>query len=160
MEISDDTVEAFRGFVDEHSDEVLALVNFARRRLGETFGEDVPAATEEQILAEIEAVLQDDDLALNVAALYRIGVDLEVRNDYAGFIVDELIGRRLASQIAGDDPRGTLAEATFHYVDVHTGEVIDEDALTAGADDVLAGIAAGVQCRLPGWEWHDEDPFS
>jgi hypothetical protein len=156
MEISRDTIDEFHAFADDHIDELTALVNFARRSLGETFDEDVPDATPEQVRAELDAALADDDLALNVAALYKVGLGLDVRNDYAGFVVDEMIGRRLANCIAGDDPRQTLAEATFHYVDVHTAEVIDEAAEGAGFDDVLAGIAAGVQCRLPGWDWHDD----
>ncbi|MFW5984243.1 MAG: hypothetical protein ACOCRA_03510, partial [Halobacteria archaeon] len=76
------------------------------------------------------------------------------RNDYAGFVVDEIVGRNLAAVVAGNDLDRTLAEATFHYVDVHTDEVLEET--TAGEDDVLAGLAAGVQVRLPGWDWQEE----
>jgi len=111
------------------------------------------------VRAEFDAFLDDKDAALNVAALYRVGVELEVRNDYAGFVVDELVGRKIAATVAENDPEQTLAEATFHYIDVHTDKVLDEEARTAGEDDVLAGLAAGVQTRLPGWDWQ-EDGFS
>lgn len=154
MRVSRDTVREFREFFDRNASEITELINRARDRLGEVFGEDVDSVTEEEVCQEFSAVLEDDDLALNLAALYKIGVELEVRNDYAGFVVDELIGRRIAGSIAGSDPEQTLAEATFHYIDVHTGEVLEEGA--AGYDDVVAGVAAGLQTRLPGWRWQEE----
>ncbi|TKX76698.1 hypothetical protein EXE53_30470, partial [Halorubrum sp. SD626R] len=67
-----------------------------------------------------------------------------------------------------------LAQATFHFVDVH----VDGDAPersdgaegeqesagrvpgSAGADDLDAALAAGFQTRLPGWNWRErESPF-
>lgn len=154
MKVSRDTVDEFRGFFDDNAEEITELINLARNRLGDVFGEDVDVVTEDDVRREFSETLQDDDLALNLAALYKIGVELEVRNDYAGFVVDELIGRRIAGSIAGSDPQQTLAEATFHYIDVHTGEVLEEGV--AGYDDVVAGVAAGIQTRLPGWNWQKE----
>lgn len=154
MKVSRDTVEEFRVFFDDNADDITELINHARDRLGEVFGEDVDGVTEDDVRREFSETLQDIDLALNLAALYKIGVELEVRNDYAGFVVDELIGRRIAGSIAESDPERTLAEATFHYIDVHTGEVLEEG--TAGYDDVVAGVAAGIQTRLPGWRWQEE----
>lgn len=154
MNIGNDTVEEFREFFSENLSEVTELINSSRRDLGEVFGEDVDTVTEEMVREEFRAVLMEEDAALNVAALYKLGVELEVRNDYAGFIVDEIIGRQLAASIAGGDPERTLAEATFHYIDIHTHEVLEGGS--AGYDDVVAGIAAGLQCRLPGWRWQKE----
>jgi hypothetical protein len=154
MRVSRDTVEELDGYVDDNLDSVVALVNNARDRLGEAFDEDVPRVSSDEVRAEFDDFLADGDAALNAAALYRLGVGLEVRNDYAGFVVDEIVGRNLAAVVAGNDPDRTLAEATFHYIDVHTDEVLDET--TAGEDDVLAGLAAGVQTRLPGWDWQEE----
>jgi hypothetical protein len=156
MRISPDTVEELDAYVDENLDEITALVNDARDRLGEAFGEDVDEVTRDDVRKEFDAFLEDGDAALNVAALYRVGVELEVRNDYAGFVVDEMIGRRIAGTVAETDPERTLAEATFHYMDVYTNEVLDEEEKTAGEDDVLAGLAAGVQTRLPGWDWQED----
>ena len=156
MRISPETIEELDAYVDDNLDEVVALVNDARDRLGDGFGEDVDSVTREEVRAEFDAFLNDNDAALNVAALYRVGVELEVRNDYAGFVVDELVGRKIAATVAETDPERTLAEATFHYIDVHTNEVLDEEERTAGEDDVLAGLAAGVQTRLPGWDWQEE----
>ena len=155
MRISDETVEELDDYVDDNLDDIVALVNDARERLGEAFGEDVDEVTREEVRAEFDAFLEDEDAVLNVSALYRVGVELEVRNDYAGFVVDEMIGRRIASTIAENEPEQTLAEATFHYIDVHTHEILDGDR-TAGEDDVLAGLAAGVQTRLPGWDWQED----
>jgi len=155
MRISPETVDELRDFFDENHDEITQLINDARDRLGDAFDEDVDTVTRSQVREAFEEATEDDDTALNLAALYRVGVELEVRNDYAGFVVDEVIGRKIASVVAGNDPESTLAEATFHYIDVHTEDVLDET--TAGEDDVLAGIAAGVQTRLPGWDWQESD---
>ena len=154
MRVSRDTVEELDDYIDENLDDVVALVNDARDRLGDAFGEDVESVSADEVRAEFDEFLDKGDAALNAAALYRVGVGLEVRNDYAGFVVDEIVGRNLAAVVAGNDPDRTLAEATFHYVDVHTDEVLEET--TAGEDDVLAGLAAGVQTRLPGWDWQEE----
>ncbi|MFB6284532.1 MAG: hypothetical protein ABEK59_11500 [Halobacteria archaeon] len=154
MKISLDTVEELREFFSDNLEEVTELINFSRDKLGEVFGEEVDLVEPSEVEEEFERLLEDEDLALNLAALYKLGVGIEVSNDYAGFVVDELIGRQIASQIAGADPEGTLAEATFHYIDVHTGEVLD-DSRNAGYDDVMAGLAAGFQSRLPGWSWQE-----
>jgi hypothetical protein len=154
MRVSRDTVEELDDYIDENLDDIVALVNDARDRLGDAFGEDVESVSADEVRAEFDEFLDKGDAALNAAALYRVGVGLEVRNDYAGFVVDEIVGRNLAAIVAGNDPDRTLAEATFHYVDVHTDEVLEET--TAGEDDVLAGLAAGVQTRLPGWDWQEE----
>lgn len=154
-EISRETVDELRSFLDDELDVLTDLVNFGRRRLGDAFDEDVDSVSEEDVRLEFDEVLADEDRALNLAALYRIGVDLEVDNDYAGFVVDELVGRRIAASVAENEPGETLAEATFHYLDVYTDEVVDEDERSAGYDDVVAGLAAGVQTRLPGWDWQE-----
>lgn len=155
-EISRDTVDELRAFLEDEIEILTELVNFGRRRLGDAFDEDVDEVSRDDVMAELDEVLSDGDRALNLAALYRVGVDLEVENDYAGFVVDELIGRRIAASVADNDPGETLAEATFHYLDVYADEVVDEDERSAGYDDVVAGLAAGVQTRLPGWDWQEE----
>ncbi|MFW5929035.1 MAG: hypothetical protein ACOCT0_01255 [Halobacteriota archaeon] len=156
MKISSETVDELDSYVDERLEEITALVNDARRRLGEAFDEDVTVVSKQDVRDEMDDVLADGDRALNLAALYRVGVELEVREDYAGFVVDELIGRRIAATLVDSEPETTLAEATFHYVDVYTDDVLGD--VTAGEDDVLAGLAAGVQVRLPGWDWQDDSP--
>ncbi len=155
-EISRETVEELEAFLEDELPVLTDLVNFSRDRLGEAFDEDIDSVSEEDVERELQMVLADDDRALNLAALYRLGVDLDVENDYAGFVVDELIGRRIAASVADADPEVTLAEATFHYLDVYTDEVVEEEDRSAGYDDVVAGFAAGVQTRLPGWNWQEE----
>ncbi|MDY6780744.1 MAG: hypothetical protein SV760_09455 [Halobacteria archaeon] len=162
-------MEEFEGFFDEHLDDVTRLINFSRDSLGDVFDEEVDPVSENEVRDEFRKVTKDDDLMLNLAAFYKLGVELELRtdgdgsrlddvaDDYAGFIVDEVIGRRIASRLAGDDPDETLAEATFHYIDIHTREILDdEEDRGVGYDDVLAGLAAGLQVRLPGWDWKEE----
>lgn len=138
---------------------VVTLVNETRDRLGEAFGVEVGHVTPEQYRAEVDAVFADGDTAVNVAALCGLLRDLDVEGDYPGFVVDELLGRELASTIAATKGRAysLLAEATFHYADIHTH---GEDGENAGVDDLTAALAAGFQTRLPGWAWTEgESPF-
>jgi hypothetical protein len=70
-------------------------------------------------------------------------------------VVDERLGRALVAIIAGGDPLGLLAEATFHVADLYT-----HSEGPAGADDLDAALAAGFQTRLPGREWREgPSPF-
>ncbi|MDY7081025.1 MAG: hypothetical protein SXQ77_01125, partial [Halobacteria archaeon] len=147
-------VDEFEVFFEESLDVIVELINLSRDRLGEAFDENVRHVDEEEVRHEFGSVVKED-IALNLAALYKVGVSLEVRNDYAGFIVLEIIGREIAATLAGEQPEKTLAEATFHYIDVHTNEIIGGE--NAGYDDVVAGIAAGLQCRLPGWDWQERE---
>ncbi len=155
MRLSATTVREQFDWIHERDGEIVPLVNAVRADLGETFGTEVDPITAEGYHAAIDAVGNEGDLAVNVAALVAILRALDVEGDYPGFVVDELLGRELAAMIAGNQPLRTLAEATFHYADVthHTDE-------GAGADDLDAALAAGVQTRLPGWEWTDTaSPF-
>lgn len=157
MDISPADVAAERERVRERA-AVVALINETRAELGERFDADVSTVDTGAYRAEVDAVFADGDLAVNVAALVRILRDLDVAEDYPGFVVDELLGRELAGMIAGGQPLRLLGEATFHYADVMThGDPEDP----AGADDLDAALAAGFQTRLPGWEWREsESPFS
>ena len=137
---------------------VPALINDVRDRLGPLFGTEVDHVTTEQYRAEVNAVFADGDRAVNVAALSAILRDLDCEGDYPGFVVDEFLGRKLAATVAGGEPHALLAEATFHFADVHTHGA---DGEAAGADDLDAALAAGFQTRLPGWEWTEsESPFA
>jgi len=158
-------------------DAVPELINDVRDRLGPLFGVDVGRVTSEQYRREVDAVFADGDRAVNVAALVAILRDLDCEGDYPGFVVDEFLGRKLAATVAGGEPRALLAEATFHFADVHThgdrepwndserttGEKPGNEPRAddpAGADDLDAALAAGFQTRLPGWEWTEsESPF-
>lgn len=147
---------------------VIPLLNKTRDRLGEQFGTEVDHVTPEQYRAEVDAVFADGDRAVNVAAYVGLLRDLDVDDDYPGFIVDEVLGRKLAATIAGREPLGTLAEATFHGADLlveeSEGEAAGDDQThvrPAGADDLDAALAAGFQTRLPGWSWREStSPFA
>ena len=145
-----------RKWIEERAPIVVPLLNDVRTDLAAAFDTDVASVSTETYRAEVETVFTDGDLAVNVAALSGLLRDLNVEDDYPGFVVDELLGRELAGAIAGDQPLRLLGEATFHYADVttHTGG-------TAGLDDLDAALAAGFQTRLPGWEWTEsESPFA
>ncbi|WP_433626959.1 hypothetical protein [Halomicrococcus sp. NG-SE-24] len=165
MNLSPDAVADERDWVRDRT-EVVTLINRVRADLGETFDVDVDAVTEAAYREEVDAVFADGDLAVNVAALVGLLRDLDVEDDYPGFVVDELLGRELAGMLAGNQPLRLLGEATFHYADVghHPDAETAPDreaAEPAGVDDLEAALAAGFQTRLPGWDWREEQsPFS
>lgn len=151
MEISENTIDEFYQFFEDNSDEIVDLINYSREKLGEEFDEDVKKIDEEKVEKELKKLLENKDLALNIAALYKIGIDLEIKNDYSGVIVDEIIGKNIAATIAESEPKKTLAEATFHYMDIHYNS-----GNTEGEDDLISGIAAGLQTRIEGWKWQEK----
>lgn len=159
MRLTPARVRAERDRLRDRADEVVPVINDTRDALGDLFGTDVATVARVEYRDEVDSVFADGDRAVNVAALCGLLRDLDVEGDYPGFVVDELLGRELAATIAGEQPLALLAEATFHFADVHThGE---EGTDTAGQDDLDAALAAGFQTRLPGWEWTEgESPFS
>lgn len=151
MQISPHTVAAERTSLEERTGHYVGMINEARDRLADHFEQDVAHVSDAAFRGEVDTVFADGDRAVNVATFMRLLRELDVADDYPGFIVDELLGRRLAATIAGGQPRATLAEATFHFIDVGH----EPPGATAGGDDLEAGIAAGFQTRLPGWPWQD-----
>lgn len=158
MRVTPETVRAEHEWTRARADTVVPLINDVRDDLGDIFETDVDAVTCEGYRTAVDAVFADGDLAVNVAALVRLLRDIDVEDDYPGFVVDELLGRELAGMLAGTQPLRLLGEATFHYADVHTH---GDPTEAAGADDLDAALAAGFQTRLPGWDWTaTESPFS
>jgi hypothetical protein len=138
---------------DEH---IPGLINDVRDRLGPLFDVEVARVDADAYREEVDAVFADGDRAVNVAGCSMLLRELDCPADYPGFVVDEFLGRKLASTIAGGQPLALLAEATFHFADVHV-----QQGGTAGADDRAAALAAGFQTRLPGWSWREtESPFA
>jgi hypothetical protein len=145
-------------WVRGRADVVVPLVNETRAHLSEQFGVTVDSIDRDAYHDAVDDVFADGDRAVNVAALVGLLRDLDVEADYPGFVVDELLGRELAGMLAGDQPLRLLAEATFHVADVRTH---GSEGDAAGADDLDAALAAGVQTRLPGWPWQTgESPFA
>lgn len=158
MELTPARVVDERDWVRDRSDRIVPLINEVRTDLGRAFEVDVGSVTVEQYRSAVDDVFADGDLAVNVAALVALLRELDVSEDYPGFVVDEILGRELAATIAGTQPLRTLGEATFHYADVRVHGSADE---RAGVDDLDAALAAGFQERLPGWSWTDEpSPFA
>ncbi|AEN04637.1 hypothetical protein [Halolamina sp.] len=156
MELTPETVAAERDRI-RASQTVVPLLNHTRDHLGDQFGVDVAHVSQEQYRAEVDVVFANGDRGVNVAAYAGLLRTLDVEGDYPGFVADEVLGRTLAATIAGGEPLGTLAEATFHGADL----LVDDSEATAGADDLDAALAAGFQTRLPGWAWRErESPFS
>lgn len=159
MRLTPASVAAERDRVRERAPAVVPLLNDTRTALGDLFDTEVDAVSQAAYRREVDRVFADGDRAVNVAALVGILRDLDVEGDYPGFVVDELLGRRLASTIAGGQPLALLAEATFHFADTRVDGADGRDS--AGADDLEAALAAGFQTRLPGWSWREGDsPFA
>jgi hypothetical protein len=160
MHLTPETVAAQHSWVTNRAPTVVSLINEVREKLAAAFDVPVDPVTEAQYHEELDAVFADGDLAVNVAALVAILRELDVDDDYPGFVVDEQLGRVLAGTIAGTEPLRTLGEATFHYADVACAPP-DENENPAGVDDLDAALAAGFQARLPGWGWTErESPFA
>lgn len=156
MRLSPETVVAEHQWTRDRADRVVPLINQTRDRLSEAFSVDVDHVSDGQYRSEVDAVFADGDRAVNVAAYVGLLRELDVTEDYPGFIVDEILGRELAGTIAGPQPLALLAEATFHVADITT-----HSEGNAGLDDLDAALAAGFQTRLPGWEWREgPSPFS
>ena len=158
MQLTVDRVDREYEWVRERAPVVVPILNDTRNRLGVLFETDVDHVSESEYKQEVDRVFADGEVAVNVAGYVGLLKNLDVVGDYPGFIVDEILGRELAATIAGGQPLALLAQATFHFADVHTHGEAGENA---GVDDLDAALAAGFQTRLPGWEWRAGDsPFS
>ncbi|QAU11885.1 hypothetical protein EKH57_03470 [Halorubrum sp. BOL3-1] len=166
MRVTPQTVRDEHAWVRERGEVVVPILNDTRDRLGRLFETDVDAVAPDAYRREVDAVFADGEVAVNAAACVALLRDLDVADDYPGFVVDEVLGRELAATIAGGRPLSLLAQATFHVVDLRvdrdaTAEIDGGGAGTAGADDLDAALAAGFQTRLPGWNWREgESPFA
>ncbi len=153
VEVTREAVEAERKRLLDNAASYVDLINGTRGELGPVFEEVVDPVSRKDVRMEINRIFSDLDLAINVVGLSLLLGSIDIEQDYPGFIVDELLGRQLAITIADGEPESTLAAATFHVMDA--GHHV-EDAV-AGADDRACGVAAGLQVRLPGWDWQAGD---
>jgi len=155
LQLTPTRVAAECEWVHDRADVVVPLVNEVRSELGSAFDTHVDPIDTADYERVVAATVADGDRAVNVAALVAFLRGMDVADDYPGFVVDEWLGRELAAIIAGEQPLRLLAEATFHFADIH-----HHAGASAGMDDLDAGLAAGVQTRLPGWDWTEgESPF-
>jgi len=158
MHITPGRVAAEHDWVRRRAAVVVPTLNETRGRLGELFETEVDTVSESTDQQEVDRVFADGEVAVNLAGYVALLRELDVDDDYPGFVVDEVLGRQLAATIAGGQPLSVFAQGTFHVADVHTRGDADE---MAGADDLDVALAAGFQTRLPGWDWRrGESPFS
>jgi len=157
MHLTPERVDREYEWVRNRAPVVVPILNQTRDRLGTLFETDVDSISESTYTEEVDKVFADGEVAVNVAGYVGLLRNLDVEGDYPGFIVDEILGRELAATIAGGQPLALLAQATFHFADVHTHGA---DGENAGVDDLDAALAAGFQTRLPGWNWRETaSPF-
>ena len=167
MQVTPESVRREREWFRERGTVVVPLINDVRDALADQFDVAVDHVDDDQYGRAVDDVFADGDLAVNVTALAALLRELDVTDDYPGVVVDELLGRELAGMLAGGQPLELLAQATFHYADVHTNyadghtEGGGDGEPPAGADDLDAALAAGFQTQLPGWPWRETaSPFS
>lgn len=157
MQITSESIATEQDRFESDVETYVKLINNIRDYLGHHFDESVKHVDREIVLDELQMVLEDPDRAVNIVALSGMLRTLDIEDDYPGFIIDEQLGQLLARTIAGGEPQATLATATFHYIDLFH----DRPTATAGMDDLDAAMAAGLQTRLPGWDWQGGDgPFT
>jgi hypothetical protein len=157
MEVTPELVRHQYEFVTDRDDVIVPLINDLRATFSTEFDTTVDPVSTEQYHDAVKTVFADGPRAVNVATYVALLRELDVVDDYPGFVVDEHLGRQLAAAIAGAEPFGLLGEAAFHYADV--GYHPEDHG--AGLDDLDAALATGVQTRLPGWNWtEDESPFA
>jgi len=154
MQLTPDRVDAEYEWVRTRAPVVVPILNETRDRLGTLFETDVDSVSESSYKQEVDRVFADGEVAVNVAGYVGLLRELDVEGDYPGFIVDEILGRELAATVAGGQPLALLAQATFHFADIHTHGEAGENA---GVDDLDAALAAGFQTRLPGWNWRERE---
>lgn len=158
MDVTPETVRRERERLTARAETVVPLINETRTVLGEAFDTDPDTVSVPQYREAVATLFANGDRAVNVTALVGLLRELDVSDDYPGFVVDEQLGRLLAGTIAGGQPLATLAEATFHVADIQVHGEADEPA---GADDLDAALAAGFQTRVPGWSWtQTASPFA
>ena len=144
MHITPDSVGDEHAWVRERAPVIVPILNDARDRLGTLFETEVDPVSREMYHREVDVVFADGEVAVNVAGYVGLLRDLDVEGDYPGFVVDEVLGRELAATIAGGRPLSLLAQATFHFVDVHVDEDATERRLGCRARRRLSDAAAGV----------------
>jgi len=108
MNVTPTLVEHEREWILARADRTVSLINDVRDDLGAVYGTDVSHVTRTRYTEEVDVVFDDGDLAVNVATLVALLRNLEVYEDYPGFVVDELLGRELAGMLAGDARSASL----------------------------------------------------
>lgn len=152
MHVTPEQVEHEYRWVHNRAPSTVEQINDLRARFSDVFGTSVDPVTVQAYRNEVDVVFANGPQAVNVAGLIGLLKELDVDGDYPGFVVDEFLGRDLAATIAGTQPFGLLASASFHYVDIE-----HHPDGGAGLDDLEAALVAGFQARLPGWNWTEGD---
>jgi hypothetical protein len=135
----------------EQKDIVVPLINDVRELLSNQYDKAVEPVSDDDYTDSVTEVFEHGELAVNITGLSICLKSIYLDDDYTGFVVDEILGRELASMIAGRQPYHLFGQGTFYYCEL----VMDDDGLTTGVDDLIAGIAAGFQLRIPGWDWSE-----
>lgn len=149
------TIEEARGFVREHTPLIVELINRVRETYAKNLNQKIAPVTQEQVQREVDRLFSDWYVALNLAVLIVLSTTLEAEEDYEAFIVDEILGQAIAETIAAGVPYRNFAQSTFYLLDSGQKEELHRAVprRSLATDDALAGIAAGLEAILPGWEW-------
>lgn len=155
------TIEQARSFVLKHSALIVDLINRVRQLYAKNLHQKISPVTSDQVQDAMERLFRDRYTSLNLATLITLANSLESEEDYEAFVVDEILGQAIAETIAPGVPYRNFAQGTFHLLDA----LFKDDLHRAvprhflASDDALAGIAAGLEAMLPGWEWMERPPI-
>ena len=155
--ISPEGTAAALNYVLERAPLLTRLINEVRGRFAIAFRQPVAAVTEEQVGAATRELFRDPALAVNLACIIQLCLAIRAAEDFPELIIDDHLGALMAETIAGVEPNRLFARTTFHVIDAIIKKEIDaivEDEYVA-EDDLVAGLAAGFETILPGWEWQE-----
>jgi hypothetical protein len=144
-------------YILERAPLLARLVNEVRSRFAVAFKQKVAPVTEGQVRQAARELFRDPALAINIACLIQLCIAIRAEEDFPELIIDDHLGALMAETIAGTEPNRLFARTTFHVIDAVVKKEIDaiiEDEYVA-EDDLLAGLAAGFETVLPGWEWQE-----
>jgi len=161
MHITSETVRDEHAWVRDREPVVVPTINDTRERLGRIFETDVDPITPRRTGARsmrCSRTARSRSTSRAASPCFATSTSLATTPDLSSTRFSAASWRRRSLGA----PLSLLAQATFHFVDVHVSEDATADgAGAAGADDLDAALAAGFQTRLPGWDWREgESPFA
>ena len=152
--IDEHTIEEMRAFVLSQSGLIAKLINRSREIYEDVFSQTIKPVTEGQVAAFTEKLFTKSGTALNLAVLLKLSLNIQADVDRWDIIVDEILGVAIAEMVVTGEPERTWSKATFFLIDVLVKKEINEvfPSEEIAVDDAIAGLAAGYQVALPGWE--------
>ena len=149
-----ETMSNVRSWIEERIPYLTREINSWRQRLSEIYGEPVKPVTDEAVRQQVADLFSNRGIAINLTALVALALALSCAEEFDELMVDDMLGAAIAELIAGNEPHRMIARSNFHLIDIHTrGQIEQFSDDMAAVDDLIAGLVAGLESRLPGWRW-------